>query len=295
MIKIIIKIIKGTVVGLTNTIPGVSGGTLMVTLGMYDEYVTAIGNILKKFKESFMKLWPYVIGMAIGSIGLAFGIKYLFELVPVPTACAFVGLILGSIPCVYKNSGIKKIGFSEIFFFILGIALITTLQVLSWVTGNERSLDPSLSSALVALFLGVVGAATMVIPGVSGSMILMILGYYNILIANLVPSFIKHLIAFGSNAYFYNIMLDFTVIGPFAIGMFAGLFLVSKLISKLLEVKRQPTYAFILGLVISSPIAVFSSKEIAPALSSIGVWDIIFGVIMLAVGFVAALFLSKEE
>ena len=87
------NVIRGITIGIANVVPGVSGGTIMVSLGIYDELLQAVTGFFRHKKESILKLFPYLFGMGIGIICLSFMIGYLFENFPFQTAMLFIGLI----------------------------------------------------------------------------------------------------------------------------------------------------------------------------------------------------------
>ena len=121
--KFIIDILKGCVMGIANVIPGVSGGTMAVSMGIYDRLITALTHLLKEFKKSFVTVLPIGIGMVIGILGLSRLIEWMFGIIPVQTNLFFIGLILGGLPMIIKEVKGKKVnagcvvGF--IFFFLL--------------------------------------------------------------------------------------------------------------------------------------------------------------------------------
>ncbi len=98
----IIKILKGVVIGIANVIPGVSGGTMMVSMGIYDKIIGSVNNLFKDFKKSIMTLLPYLIGMLIGIAGFSVSVEWLFSNFPLQTALCFVGLISGGLPVIFK-------------------------------------------------------------------------------------------------------------------------------------------------------------------------------------------------
>ena len=91
-------ILRGVMIGVANIIPGVSGGTMMVSMGIYDKIIGAVNNIFKEWKQSLKTLLPYAIGMLLGIAGLSFCITYFFEHFPLQTAFLFIGLIFGGLP-----------------------------------------------------------------------------------------------------------------------------------------------------------------------------------------------------
>ena len=267
-------ILRGAMIGVANIIPGVSGGTMMVSMGIYDKIIGAINHILKEFKKSIRTLLPYVIGMLLSIAGLSFCITYFFERFPLQTAFLFIGLIFGGLPVIFGGLKGKKAN--------AGAALL--LQVFGKNHGVERELTVNAGQMGILLVMGVITSATMIIPGVSGSLVLMALGYYTPIIAQ-IRSFMEALTAFDTD----GLLKGFALLVPFGIGVIAGILLVARLIEFLL--KRYPlyTYSGILGLVMASPVAVLMGLGI----SAVSVLAVVVSVFTFAVGFVAAFFLSK--
>ena len=108
--KTIFDILRGVVIGLANIIPGVSGGTMMVSMGIYDTIIGCINSLFKDFKRCVKMLWPYALGMVLGILGLAKLITFLLGSYPLPTNMAFIGLILGGLPMILKK--MKELGYN---------------------------------------------------------------------------------------------------------------------------------------------------------------------------------------
>ena len=177
--KIIQDILRGVVIGLANIIPGVSGGTMMVSMGIYDTIINCINTLFKDFKRCVRILWPYALGMVLGILGLAKVITFLLGHYPMQTNLAFIGLIFGGLPIiVHKIRGEKK-GIAGAIGFVLAFALVIGLQIMGEGNGQDVALTFSFGQMIILFVIGVIASATMVIPGVSGSMMLMLLGYYN--------------------------------------------------------------------------------------------------------------------
>ncbi len=316
--KFILDIIRGAVIGIANIIPGVSGGTMMVTMGIYDKLLGSITGIVKDFKKSIKTLFPYIIGMAVGIGAFAFLLtKVLLPKFPLPTAFAFIGLIVGGVPVLVKKAvqagskkaeeGVEKEAtlvesektvpatepmitapkktnlFLCILVFALFFALIIGMQFMG--EGAERSVNFSVGTVLIMLVMGVLAAAAMVIPGVSGSLLLLAFGYYNS-VTGAVTDFISAVFDFDLKLAFDKALILF----PFGIGVLLGIFFVAKLIEWLLKKHERLTYCGILGLVCASPVPVFLN-----ALGGvIGVGAVIASVITFAAGFVVAYKMGRE-
>lgn len=282
--KYLIDILKGAVIGVANAIPGVSGGTMMVSMGIYDDIIYCITHLFKQFKKSVLMLLPYFIGMAVGIVGLAFAIQYLDKNFPFQTRMVFIGLILGGVPMLLKRVKKQKIGVSNGIVFIIFFAAIIAMQYFGG-DGADVALTIGVVPLVKIFFVGVVASATMVIPGVSGSMMLMIMGYYNP-IMKAVTDFVTAVTSGNVD----EILHIGAILVPFGLGVVIGIFAIAKMIEWLLAKFEGLTYSAILGLVVSSPVVILMGT----ALAGIGITTVITGIIALAVGGVFALKLGGE-
>lgn len=280
--KVIKDILRGVAIGIANIIPGVSGGTMMVSMGIYDEVICAVTGVFKHLKESIRTLLPYAVGMGIGIVGLSFVIGYLFAEYPLQTAMLFIGLIFGGLPMILPKVSGKRPGIAEIVVFVAFFGLIIWMQF--WGEGRAQVLTVELKTMITLFFVGALAAATMVIPGVSGSMMLMSLGYYTPII-DYINAFVIALVTldFGTVWYCMGVLV------PFGIGVLLGIFLIAKLVEYLLKQHERMTYFAILGLVMSSPIAVLGGMSIG----TVGIAAIIAGIAMFGVGVTIAWLLGK--
>ena len=167
--KWFLDVLRGAVIGLANVIPGVSGGTMMVSMGIYDKLIYSINNLFKKFKECFKILLPYLVGMVLAILAGAFVLKKAFADFPLPTNALFIGLILGSLPLILKQMKGEKIGWQGVLAFGLLFALVVGLKAVE--AENTTQITLNVGTVLLMLLLGAICSAAMVIPGVSGSMI----------------------------------------------------------------------------------------------------------------------------
>ena len=287
--KFILDIIRGAVIGIANIIPGVSGGTMMVTMGIYDKLIGAITGIFKQFKKSMKTLFPYIIGMVVGIGAFALLLtKVLLPKAPLPTAFAFIGLIVGGEPLLVKKAVQAKEEKKPNLFlccliFVLFFALIIGMQFIG--EGADRVVTPSFLTALILLVMGVLAAAAMVVPGVSGSLLLLAFGFYNP-VTEAITDFISAVFALDI-ATAWNCVL---ILFPFGLGVLLGIFFVAKLIEWLLTKYERLTYCGILGLVCASPVPVFLN-----ALGgTVGVIAIVASVITFTAGVVVAYVMGRE-
>ena len=173
MLQWFLDILRGAVIGVSNIIPGVSGGTMAVSMGIYDRVIYAVNNLFKQFKKNFKNLLPIIIGVLVGLfafaalIGTLLGTKS--EEIPItrlPTNFAFIGLILGGLPAIYKRVNMKSARIPGVILFMVFLALVVVLPLLS--PPEARTVDHSVGTILLMVLLGVLLAA--IIMGV-GSLI----------------------------------------------------------------------------------------------------------------------------
>lgn len=275
-------IFRGVAIGIANIIPGVSGGTMMVSMGIYQDIIHAVTGIFRHIRESIRVLLPYVVGMGIGIVGLSFVIGYFFAYYPLQTALLFIGLIFGGLPLILPKVAGTRPSAVELLIFAAFFALIIWMQFWGEGTGKILTAEPKMMISL--FFVGAVAAATMVVPGVSGSMVLMSLGYYTPIIDH-INAFVIAVVTldFGTMLYCMGILV------PFGLGVVLGIFLVAKLVEYLLAKHERRTYFAILGLVASSPVAVLGGMQ--PEVVSVSA--VLVGILMFGIGMMAAWLLSK--
>lgn len=283
--KLLINILKGVVIGVANAIPGVSGGTMMVSMGIYDEIIGCVTHLFSQLKKSILTLLPYGIGMLLGIVGLSYGIKFLLTNYALQTSMAFVGLILGGLPILYGHVRGKKLGVSHGLIFVAFFALIIVMQLLGEGGGNEADLTFGLWTCIKLFFVGIIAAATMVVPGVSGSMMLMLMGYYYPVI-NTITMAVDGL----RNRNMGQLLEAAGVIVPMGIGIVIGIFGIAKLIEYLLKNYEGHTYCAILGLVVASPIAILMGI----AMPAISVSVILGSMVSFGAGLLVAYFSRKR-
>ena len=283
-------ILKGIMIGIANIIPGVSGGTMAVSLGIYDKLIGSVSNLLKDWRSSVRTLLPLLIGCGIGIVGFTYAIEYLLSHHTFVTCMTFVGRILGGLPVLFQalrkelRTQKKSIGISGAVAFILFFAICAFLPMLKNNQDVLTSFTVTPMTMILLFLVGVVASATMVIPGVSGSMVMMILGYYYAVI-NTIKGFLDSLKAFDMPGLIHGACL----LIPFGIGVLLGIFLIAKLITFLFEKFGIQTYCAILGLIIASPFAIFYNTGLFSQLSSLTIGSVILGVVLAAAGAVLTL------
>lgn len=250
------KILQGMVVGIANIIPGVSGGTMMVAMGLYDKLIHAITHLKSELKESIKLLVPIFLGAGIAIVALSRLFEYLLTNYPIPTNFAFCGLIAGSLPFIMKKVKGHAISVGKGICFVIFFAVVILMAVMGETSGNVADVSFGLVNMVKLLGVGIIAAATMVVPGVSGSMMLMLLGYYDTILRT-INLFIDALVAFDMQ----EILGQCGVLIPFGIGVVLGIFLIAKLIEFIFSKAEIHAYYAIIGLILASPIAILLKTD----------------------------------
>lgn len=292
----IMDMIKGVFIGIANIIPGVSGGTMAVSLGIYDKLIASVSNLLKDWKKSLMTLLPIILGCGAGIIGFSYAINYLLEKHTFVTCMTFVGLILGGIPVLVRSlrkelrKANSSIGISGVISFLVLFAVAALLPMINSDTEVLKTFTVS-PGTLIGLFLvGVVASATMVVPGVSGSLVMMVLGYYYGILET-ITSFLSAV----KSMDMAGIMNGFILLMPFGIGVLLGIFLIAKLITFLFERYGIQTYCAILGLIAASPFAIFYNTGLFWQLSSLKIGTVLLGIVLAVAGAVITSILGEKS
>lgn len=283
----IMLVIKGFIMGIANVIPGVSGGTLALTLGIYERFIKAISHFFSNLKENFKFLLPIVIGIGLAIITMSNVIDYSFKHFPLPTTLFFMGLVIGGIPLLIKKvkgtKEVKKTSSYVIAAITFAIVMILALsEQLFNINLTANLTNMGLFDYIVLFLVGIIAAATMVIPGVSGSLVLMLLGYYYPIL-EVVTEVTK----------FQNLGTNILIGGVFALGILIGIVGVSKIIEFLLEKHETKTYFGVIGFIIASVIAIpiAAASDITFIFS---IPQIIFGIVFLALGLVIGYKLGEK-
>lgn len=280
----LLNILKGMVIGVANVVPGASGGTLAVSMGVYETIIYAINNLFKHPIKTLKDLWPFILGMALGIVASVFLISFLFEVAPIPTATFFVGLVLGALPSIIPNVEKKQLDLKDFILFTVLASIILFLP--AFANTSDATLSGGISSYFIMFGLGVIASATMVVPGVSGSMVLMALGFYSFVMTS-ISTFITSVVTFDGA----NILATIKVLLPFGIGVIAGIIGMSKVIEKLLSKYPKMIYWGMIGLIVASPFPIILNMDF----TGISIVTIIISTVLLAAGMFVASRLSADR
>lgn len=270
--EFIINILKGMVIGISNIIPGVSGGTMAIVLGIYDKLLSAINGFFKDIKKNIAFLGAIGAGVVLGIVLFSKLLTYLLD--PVngymeATHFFFIGLIVGSLPIIYKKATEKKIEKRNYIFLVVAFVIVFGMSLFAGTESTTAIIrDLTLSSGIKLFLAGFIAAAAMILPGVSGSFILLLMGIYSTMVTAVSEM---------------NIML----LIPVAVGVVIGILTMTKIIEALFKNYPQTAYFTIFGLILGSII------EIYPGFT-FGVAGIL-SVVSCIIGFTIAFMLGKKE
>ncbi|WP_404451177.1 DUF368 domain-containing protein [Virgibacillus necropolis] len=233
------NIYRGMLMGASDVIPGVSGGTIAVLLGIYDRLIASINGIISKdWKKQLGFLIPLGIGIGTAILLLSRLIEWLFEHYAGPTQFFFLGLIIGILPYLFHEADAKRTFEMKHYIVLLVGAVI--VASMAFIQSGEPGIieDISTSTYILLFFSGVIASSAMILPGISGSFMLLIIGVY--------PTIISAI---------SNLRLD--IIAVTGVGIVIGILVMSKIINFFLQNYRYATFALIIGLVIGSIFVVY--------------------------------------
>ncbi len=300
----LIRVLKGIAFGVANIIPGVSGGTIAVILKFFDGLIEAINTLFSNFKKNMLYLLPLGIGAALGIVGFSKLLRPALDYYPFQTNMFFVGLIAGSIPLLWGLARRDKFHWTHVIPCIVALGVIVVLAVIQKpITMEEIQTLQGVSSETVTsaitapegvgryLYLalcGAIAAASMVVPGISGSFMMVLLGEYNTVLSAVD----------GLTSTDTMVAAILTLI-PVAIGIVIGVFGIAKLIDFMLKKFYSYSYSAILGLVGGSIFTILYSPETYYTATGEPVtWNvlgIVIAVVVFALGFAMAFFLGKDK
>ena len=256
---------KGILIGIGMLLPGVSGGVLAVILGIYDKVIYSINNFKRDVKGNIRFLLPLIIGIIIGAVISAKVLKFVFDRYYVEACYTFMGLVLGCIPYLVKD--VKKKESINYVALIITFIISIIMSILS-INGNSINTFNE-STGLIYFFLaGVLFITGKVIPGISSSFLLMMIGMYDYFLILLSNPFI----IFDRNIFEIVFLL---------LGIISGGLILIKLMGILLKRYYSLTYSVIIGFVIGSVITIYPDKIT------------LSGVLFFLIGFLTAYYFSK--
>ena len=283
----IVNVIRGFFMALADSVPGVSGGTIAFILGFYDQFINSLNKLVSKSsKEEKMEalhfLFKIGIGWAVGMVASVLFLASIFEEQIYSISSLFIGFIIFSIPLIIKaEKETIKGKYINSVWAVTGVLIVVALTVFNPASGGQ-GIDVSFGNLTIGLSLyvfvaGMIAISAMVLPGISGSTLLLIFGLYTAII-----SAIKEVLSL--NFSYLPVLL------VFGVGVIVGILSTIKLIRHFLETARPQMIYLILGLMIGSLYAVImgpTTLEVPKAPMSWDTFSILFfivgGVIIIGV------------
>ena len=269
-------VIFGAIVGVANIIPGVSGGTMAVILKIYDRLIETLS--LKNVKKNLPFIIPLGIGAAVGIVLFSKAIEFLLGNYPMATNFTFMGLILGSIPMIFQRARGEKMEAKGMVSFLVALVVMVVIALLKPAESNAvLALTPL--NLLILFGASAISTFAMILPGISGSFVMLVLGVYTTVLTSISGVFTWPID--GVTWHCVGMLI------PVGLGCIVGLIFGSKLVDVLIRKQPQATYFAILGLVVGSLLAVFPKDSLALTL------ELPIGLVLLAVAAFGAYKFSK--
>ncbi|MFR8003887.1 MAG: DUF368 domain-containing protein [Hydrogeniiclostridium sp.] len=260
-------LLKGFIIGGTMLVPGVSGGSMAMIIGIYDRLISSVSSFMKHKKESFVFLLLFCVGAVAGMLLLARPLLRLIELYPLPAMYFFIGAVAGGIPLIFRQSGMRTFSIKIPLYIVLGAGAVVLLSFLPSAAATAQ-MEPGPVSFLLLALSGFIAAVALILPGISVSYLLLLMGLYNETMRAI------------STLYFPFLI-------PLALGLVLGILLTTKLLDTAMKKHPQPTYLIILGFILGSIVTIFPGVPTS--------WDTLYCILTLAAGYAAIRLLSRAE
>ena len=268
--------ITGMAIGTAIIVPGISGGTIALVFGAFKKIVDAVDNLFSKFFwKNLLILLPFLVGSIIAVAALVFPFQLAFEYCLFSIVCLFAGFIIGSLPGIVDQVKEKKPSTSNVLQMIIGFIFAGIIGVFSVIFDFYSAISTLFIERpwylyLIIFVVGIFGSTGLIVPGFSGSMLLMVIGFYQ-------P--ILDLVDFSN--FWPNISLGFV----FALGVLVGFIIFSKIMNRLITNHKRSTLFVVIGFIVGSLVSIFVDSQMFAYFKD-GFWllDYILGPILLIVG-----------
>ena len=232
LISFLIRMLQGCLIGLGAVLPGISGGVLCVIFGIYKPVMEFLAEPFRTYKTHLPKLFPVILGGAVGFLGVANVLSFFLEKYPAPSVCLFVGLIGGMLPSLLREAGEQ--GREKNDYLSMSIAMVVVFVLLMWLKIFSIDIRPGF---VWYVFCGFCLALSVIAPGMSFSTLLMPLGLYEPFVSG-----IGH--------------MDVSVLLPGGIGGLATVILLSKAVNELFYRHYSIAFHAIVGIVIAATVMI---------------------------------------
>ena len=270
--------ITGMAIGTAIIVPGISGGTMALVFGAFKRIVDAVDNLFtKNFWRNLLILLPFLIGSIIAVAALIYPFQLAFEYCLFSIVCLFAGFIIGSLPGITDQVKEEKPSSANIIQLIIGFVFAGIIGVFSLIFDYYSGISWLFETRpwylyLIIFVVGIFGSSGLIVPGFSGSLLLMVIGFYK-------P--ILNLVEFTN--FWSNISLGFV----FALGVLVGFIIFSKLMNNLITNHKRATLFVVIGFILGSLISIFVNTQMFEYFKTkFGLLDIILAPILLIVGLI---------
>lgn len=236
------KLLVGFIIGGGLILPGVSGGVIAVILDVYDKIIKAVSHFFDDWKKNLIFLFPIVLGIILGIFIFGNVLAFVFDKYPREAKFIFIGLIIGGLPLLFHKITTEGTKTFNIKAFIIALIIAFVLFILgnnASYTKLSENIDSNFTSYLILFLAGIIYVSGKIIPGISGSFLLMLIGMYEYVL-NVIASF------------FNLTLVEYLHLIPFFLGIIFGGFLLVKIIEYLLNEYYNISYSAILGFIIGS-------------------------------------------
>ena len=284
----------GFLIGLAIIVPGISGSTVAIIFKLYDQFLYAVGNLFKKFKQCFAFLLPIGLGMVLGVLLGFVTVQKLLDLIPFAIVGLFAGLMVGAFPAVKDELKGAKMNAKRILLLSVGVLLPVAVGCASALLGGKEGVSADKFAQIsfwhfpLALIVGYAVGVTQIVPGLSASAILMAIGWFTSLMESVSMTY------WGQNPAIFGIYAGLVV------GFLLGMFTFSKLLTYLFGRARHTAYSMIVGLSLGSILSMFCNGDVVAvyvgwAKNGVAWTDVCLGIALFAIGVVGSYLLVRYQ
>lgn len=280
--------LKGVAIGTAIIIPGISGGTIALVVGAFKKIVDAVDNLFTKaFWKNLLILLPFLIGAVIAVAALVYPFQLAFKYCMFSIVCLFAGFILGSLPGITDEVKGEKPKIKNWIQLALGLIIAALIGVLSVIFDLNATISQLFADVpgylyFIIFLVGIFGATGLIVPGFSGSMLLLVIGFYKPIL------FLIRL---------ENVWRNLSLLAVFALGVLVGFIIFSKLMNRLITNHKNSTMYVVIGFIIGSLISIFVNSNMFDYCRSdaFGLVDQILGPSLLIIGTIVSYFFVRYK
>jgi putative membrane protein len=305
VVKYLVLVLKGIVYGVTNLLPGIGGGLILIILGIYQQFVSSVGNFfldLRNWRKNLAFIIPMLLGAGIGMVVFAKGVTFIMEQFPVISMFLFMGLVVGTIPSVLKQTPDMKLSVVRAIAFVAGVLVVVLFK---FAERQSFSAGWSTSASSVGGFLyffvsNLLAGGASVTPGMDGSYVWMLTGIFDKVMAAIGSvTGLKALFTVGGGGLGAALgSIHWAVLLATGIGAVVGIIFFSKLIDMALKRVPSITYYVVLGLVVASIYGLWPSSfergPLWPIQAVVKPLDIVWIIIAFGIGLAVTLFAGSR-